>query len=123
MLAIAIVALVLISTVALAQEKPSLCTSISIPHGAIMAHDGTWIELAPVQRAFVDGIYAMAPTTPQGLPWGDKIVLATIPGNPGAIAFFIDGDQACTPMPIPAILLDMILDVGKGTIHHEKDGM
>ena len=67
-----------------------------------MARNGKWIELTPEQWEFMRGIYAMNPETPAGLPYGDKAVLAQVDGNSGGLVFFIDGDKACTPMPVPS---------------------
>jgi hypothetical protein len=97
----------------------SLCVDVSVPKGAIAAHDGKWIELTPEQWQFMRGIYAMNPATPPGLPYGDKAVLAKVDGDEGGLVFFIDGDKACTPMPVPKALLDMIDAVAKGKIEHE----
>jgi hypothetical protein len=69
------------------------------------------------------GIYAMNPETPAGLPYGDKAVLAQVEGNNGGMVFFIDGDKACTPMPIPVELITMMRDVATDTISHESGGL
>jgi hypothetical protein len=34
---------------------------------------------------------------------------------------FVDGDQGCEPMPIPAELVEMMMHLG--TITHQGDGM
>ena len=77
------------------------CVDISVPKHAVEAHNGKWIELTPEQWEFLRGIYAMNPLTPPGLPYGDKAALAKVDGNSGGLIFFIDGDRACTPMPVP----------------------
>jgi hypothetical protein len=37
--------------------------------------------------------------------------------------FFIDGDKACTPMPVPQTLLGMMDDVATAKINHEGSGL
>ena len=61
--------------------------------------------------------------TPPGLPYGDKAVLAQVNGDNGGLIFFIDGDRACTPMPAPSALVDLIRDVATDTINHEAGGL
>jgi hypothetical protein len=99
------------------------CVDISVSKKAVEARNGKWIELTPDQWQFLRGIYAMNPLTPPGLPYGDKAALATIEGNNGGLVFFIDGDRACTPMPVPKELLVMMDDVATAKIVHEGDGL
>ena len=99
------------------------CIDISVPKAASETHHGKWIELTPEQWEFLRGIYAMNPETPPGLPYGDKAALAKVDGNSGGLVFFIDGDKACTPMPVPQKLLSMIDDVATAKISHEGDGL
>ena len=89
----------------------------------VEAHNGKWIELTPEQWEFLRGIYAMNPLTPPGLPYGDKAALAKVDGNSGGLIFFIDGDRACTPMPVPDKLLSMMDDVATSKITHEGSGL
>jgi hypothetical protein len=99
------------------------CIDASIPKAAIAARHGQWIALTPEQWQFLRGIYAMNPGTPAGLPYGDRAALATVEGASGGLVFFIDGDKACTPMPVPKELLTMMRDVATGAISHEGDGL
>jgi hypothetical protein len=57
------------------------------------------------------------------LPYGDHAVLAQIAGDAGGLIFFIDGDKACTPMPVPSELVSMMQDVATNTINHEAGGL
>src|SRR5450755_1796670 len=109
--------------IALAADNSSPCVDVSVPTNAITAHNGRWIQLTSEQWEFMRGIYAMNPQTPAGLPYGDKAVLAQVDGNAGGLVFFIDGDKACTPMPIPHELLAMMHDVATDTINHETGGL
>jgi hypothetical protein len=108
--------------VALAAEGAG-CTDISVPKKAIEAHNGKWIQLTSEQWEFLRGIYAMNPLTPPGLPYGDKAALAKVDGDSGGLVFFIDGDKACTPMPVPDKLLAMMDDVATSKINHEGSGL
>ena len=99
------------------------CVDISVPKHVIEAHNGKWMELTPAQWQFLRGIYAMNPLTPPGLPFGDRAALATVDGSSGGLVFFIDGDKACTPMPVPDALLAMMDDVASAKINHEGTGL
>jgi hypothetical protein len=113
----------LLPQIAFAADNTSRCVDVSVPKSAITAHNGRWIQLTSEQWQFMRGIYAMNPQTPAGLPYGDKAVLAQVDGNAGGMVFFIDGDKACTPMPIPVELIAMMRDVATDTINHESGGL
>jgi hypothetical protein len=106
-----------------AAAESGQCVDVSVPKHAIEARNGKWIQLTSEQWEFLRGIYAMNPLTPPGLPYGDKAALAKVDGNSGGLIFFIDGDKACTPMPVPDKLLAMIDDVATAKINHEGDGL
>jgi hypothetical protein len=106
-----------------AEAGGGVCVDISVPKKAVEAHNGKWIQLTPDQWQFLRGIYAMNPLTPPGLPYGDKAALAKVDGNSGGLVFFIDGDKACTPMPVPDKLLSMMDDVATAKINHEGSGL
>jgi hypothetical protein len=99
------------------------CVDVSVPKKAVEARNGKWIQLTAEQWEFLRGIYAMNPLTPPGLPYGDKAALAKVDGNDGGLIFFIDGDKACTPMPVPDKLLAMMDDVATAKINHEGSGL
>jgi hypothetical protein len=106
-----------------AAAESAQCVDVSVPKHAIEARNGKWIQLTPEQWEFLRGIYAMNPLTPPGLPYGDKAALAKVDGNDGGLVFFIDGDKACTPMPVPDKLLAMMDDVATAKINHEGSGL
>jgi hypothetical protein len=117
-------ALIVLPQIAFAADSAkSRCVDASVPKQLIEARNGKWIELTPDQWQFLRGIYAMNPQTPPGLPYGDKAVLARVDGDIGGVIFFIDGNQACTPMVVPNELLAMMNDVGMATISHEASGL
>lgn len=100
-----------------------LCLKIEVPKGRIEQHNGKWIEVTEDQLNFLRGVYLMNPNTPPGLPFGDKAVIASVPGNDGVIIFFIDKDKACNPMPIPKELIEVLDKIGsKEVTHDQEDG-
>jgi hypothetical protein len=115
--------LTILPQMVLAADSSGRCVDVSVPKDAITARNGKWIELTTQQWEFMRGIYAMNPQTPAGLPYGDKAVLAQVDGNNGGMVFFIDGNKACTPMPIPVELIAMMRDVATDTISHESGGL
>lgn len=94
-----------------------------MPKSAVTARNGKWIALTPEQWQFIRGVYVLNPQTPAGLPYGDRAALAEVEGNAGGMIFFIDGEKACTPMPVPRELIDMMNDVATGTLNHEGGGL
>jgi len=102
-----------------AVEDATRCVDVSKPKRIIEAQHGKWTELTSDQWQFLRGIYAMNPTTPPGLPYGDKAALATVDGIDGGVVFFLDGNRACAPMIAPDALLSMMDDVAAATISHE----
>ena len=106
-----------------AAAESAQCVDVSVPKHAIEARNGKWIQLTPEQWEFLRGIYAMNPLTPPGLPYGDKAALARVDGNSGGLIFFIDGDKACTPMPVPQTLLSLMDDRATEKISHEGNGL
>jgi hypothetical protein len=108
---------------AMAGAEEAKCIDATMPKAQIAAKNGKWTELTHEQWLFLSGVYALAPSTPPGLPFGDKAVLVQIPGDTGALVFFEDGSKVCTPLPIPKELLEMLWDVGLGVISHEGDGL
>ena len=106
-----------------AEEDAARCVDASVPKHAAEAHHGKWIELTSDQWQFLRGIYAMNPLTPSGLPYGDKAALVKVDGHSGGMVFFIDGDEACTPMAVPDELLAMMDDVAIAKISHEGSAL
>ena len=117
-------AIILTSSATLAAEQTGArCTNIGVPKTAFEAYNGKWIELNADQLQFLRGVYALNPYTPPGMPFGDKAVLAQVPGDSGGMVFFIDGERACTPMAVPGEIIEMILDVGSNNVIHEANGL
>lgn len=113
----------MIAALATAPAAAGNCVSIDKAKESAKAHNGEWTDLSPNEWEFLRGIYAMNPLTPPGLPYGDRAALVKVSGQEGALIFFIDDDQACTPMPVPPTLLAMMADVKSGKISHEGSGL
>lgn len=111
---------VIFATPALSQTQ---CEDVSVAKKAVESRDGRWIELTKEQWEFMRGIFAMNPMTPVGLPFGDRAALAQISGSSSGVVFFLDGDKACTPMPVPPELIAMMRDVATDLISHEAQGL
>jgi hypothetical protein len=109
-------------TIFAAENPTDRCVDTTAMKKAVTSRDGKWVELTPAQWQFLRGVYAVNPGTPVGLPYGDKAALAQIDGNAGGLVFFLDGEMACTPMPVPHELLDMMRDVDTDRIMHEQGG-
>ena len=105
------------------QTPTSRYVDLSVPKNAVIARNGKWIELTSEQWQFLRGVYALNPETPEGLPYGDRAVLARLDGNAGGLVFFIDGDKACTPMRAPPALLSLMDEVAIAKINHEGTGL
>lgn len=98
------------------------CAAVDVPKSIVAREGGAWVDLTSSQWQFLRGIYAVNPATPAGLPFGDRAAMVEIAGGDGALVFFIDGDRACTPMPVPQALVDVLRDVGSGQIKHVGSG-
>lgn len=114
-----------IAAIAILAATPALAAGDCQPLAALKAQTeaqgATWVKTGDKEWEFLRGIYATNPATPPGLPYGDSAVLVRRPGNDGAMVVFIDGDEACTPMPVPKSLLDLLATVAAGRINHQGD--
>ena len=99
-------------------DASGYCMDRAAAKNNIDRRGGSFVTVTPEQWQFLRGIYAMNPATPPGLPFGDSAVIAKIPGDEGALIFFIDAERACTPMPVPQALVEMLDRVGSGDIAH-----
>ncbi len=100
-------------------EGPVLCESRSKMEATGHEHHAKWREGTLAQWQFLRGIYAMNPLTPPGLPYGDTVGWWIREGeDKGAVAYFLDGIMACTPMAMPEELLKLLDQVESGEIPH-----
>jgi len=118
-LALIVALLALPQVASAADESASECVDASAPKREIIAHHGKWTELTPAQWQFLRGVYVLNPNTPPGLPFGDKAVLVQFDGKAGGLVLFIDGEMACTPMPIAQPLLSIVQGVATAVNHAE----
>ena len=116
-----VVALLALPPVSWAADGPTgECVDFSAPKRAILANHGKWSELTPAQWQFLRGVYVLNPNTPAGPPFGDKAVLVQADGEAGGLVSFIDGEMACTPMPIPEPLLIIVQGVATAAVNHVR---
>lgn len=78
------------------------------------APSATMAPLSEAEFHFLQGIYALNPLTPPGLPPGTSALLMRKAGNPGALVFWISGQLVCDPMEVPDKLLEMLPKVKAG---------
>ena len=80
----------------------------------VEAQGGRWSEMSIGQYHFLEGIYAMNPLTPEGLPPGTGAVFASdVEGKKGMI-FWKKGSMVCSPMPAPEVLMDLVKQIATG---------
>lgn len=84
------------------------CPSSAPIKASVESNHGTWKELSQLQWNFLRGVSVIAPGTPSRLPYGDKAVLVQFPGSPKGLIFFIDGELACDPMPVPGEMVELL---------------
>ena len=76
---------------------------------SILPDKAQFTKVTPGQFHFLQGVSAMAPNTPPGLPPGDSAILAKGDrAKDGVILFVRAGKLMCFPMSAPPDLLDMI---------------
>ena len=72
--------------------------------------------LTPGQFHFVEGLYVGSPTTPAGLPPGDRALLATHDGAKNGIIIWTRGPLACAPIQINEKLINLIASIKTGAL-------
>ncbi len=72
--------------------------------------------LSPGQFHFVEGVYVGSPSTPEGLPPGDGVMLVTHEGDKDGVLVWTRGSLACGPLPIPAKLIEYIKQIKTGAL-------
>jgi hypothetical protein len=78
----------------------------------------TMTPLSDAEFHFLQGIYALNPATPPGLPPGAGAMLMKEKGKKGGLVFWVSGTLVCDPMNIPNEILEMLHEVkaGKGSL-------
>lgn len=97
-----IILLLLLAGSAFASER---CQDSKRFKDTIAEDHGQWIVLTNDQYRFAEGIFAIHPQTPAGLPYGTGAVLAKV--GDGGMVFFTDGDKVCDPFTAPKELIDL----------------
>ena len=106
-----------------AEGMPHQCRPLDEAFKAVMDAGGKIIEVGGDQRVFLEGVYAMSPETPVGLPLGDRVFLGEKEGNDMAVVLFVDDAKACDLMQIPKELVILLGDVGAKIVMHEDGGL
>jgi hypothetical protein len=106
--------------IAVGPEFADRCVGLATMGAATTGQNSKLIELTSDQWQFLRGIYAMNPEAPPGLPDGDKAVLRRGAGDSNGLLFFVDGDEACTPMNAPPVLLSLMEQIAVGDISHQE---
>jgi hypothetical protein len=103
-------------------EFANRCVDLATLRATTTDQDSKLIELTSDQWQFLRGVYAMNPEAPSGLPPGDKAVFRPGGGDANGLFFFVDGDEAGTPMNAPPALLSLIDQVAVGDADHQGAG-
>lgn len=103
----------------LAEGMPHVCKPMDEAFKHVTDHGGIVGEVTNDQRIFLEGIYSMAPTTPTGLPLGDRAFMGQREGSDMSVIFWIDGGLACDAMTVPKEIVDMLSDIAAKVITHE----
>jgi len=97
---------------AVAEESPR-CASLEKAQNA--AGKGTAIApLTAAQFHFLQGVYVLHPTMPDGLPPGDGALLLTRDHGDDGLILWTLGPLVCEPMPAPKKLIDYLAQVKSG---------
>lgn len=98
-----------------AEPMPHVCKPMEEAFKHVTDQGGIVGEVTNDQRLFLAGIYAMAPTTPLGLPLGDRAFM----GSDMSVIFWIDGGVACDAMQVPKEIVEMLSDIAAKVVTHE----
>ena len=110
--ATALLSFACLASSAVAAESPR-CASLEKAQEA--AGNGTAIApLTSAQFHFLQGVYVLSPTTPDGLPPGDGALLLTRDHGDEGLILWTLGPLVCEPMPAPKKLMDYLARVKTG---------
>ena len=68
----------------------------------------TFTRVTPGQFHFLQGVAAINPETPPGLPPGDGALLAMGDRSGEGVVMFVSGGKMCLPMGAPSTLIDLM---------------
>ncbi len=97
---------------AVAAENPR-CASLEKAQKAA-GKDTAIAPLTQAQFHFLQGVYVLSPTTPDGFPPGDGALLLTRDHGDEGLILWTLGSLVCEPMPAPKKLLDYLVQVKSG---------
>ena len=110
--ATALLSFVCLASSAAAAESPR-CASLEKAHEAA-GKDTAIAPLTPAQFHFLQGVYVLSPTTPDGLPPGDGALLLTRDHGDEGLILWTLGPLVREPMPAPKKLMDYLARVKTG---------
>lgn len=97
---------------------PHSCSNLAMIQDKLRDQKVTWGALDKNQFIFLEGVFAILPDTPKGLPLGDSAITMKREGEDGELIFFVDGLNLCDPLPILPALITLLDQVGDGRINH-----
>lgn len=65
-------------------------------------------KVTPGQFHFLQGVAAISPNTPPGLPPGDTAILAKGDRSEQGVILFVRGGKMCLPMEAPEMLIELM---------------
>lgn len=110
--AAALLSFACLASSAVAAESPR-CGSLEKAQKAA-GKDTAIAPLTPAQFHFLQGVYVLNPTTPDGLPPGDGALLLTRDNSDEGLILWTLGPLVCEPMPAPKKLMDYLARVKTG---------
>src|SRR5208337_3582306 len=97
---------------AVAEESPR-CASLEKAQNSA-GKDTAIAPLTAAQFHFLQGVYVLNPTMPDGLPPGDGALLLTRDHGDDGLILWTLGPLVCEPMPAPKKLIDYLAQVKSG---------
>ena len=114
----------IILTAALALSFPAFaaesgpCQKIDAAKKDVSENSGSWTDLTPDQWIAVRTLFLFSKETRDGLPYGEKAALVSIPDEATNFVYFIDGDSVCDRLTVPRKATKALIDVGSGLVVH-----
>ena len=102
------------------RESPR-CASLEKAQNAA-GKDTAIAPLTAAQFHFLQGVYVLHPTMPDGLPPGDGTLLLNRDHGDDGLILWTLGPLVCEPMPAPKKLIDYLAQVKSGADGNACDG-
>ena len=110
--AAALLSFACLASSAVAEESPR-CASLEKARNSA-GKDTAIAPLTPAQFHFLQGVYVLNPTMPDGLPPGDGALLLTRDHSDDGLILWTLEPLVCEPMPAPKKLIDYLAQVKSG---------